>query len=61
MLAGMLEVSCRIVMKRIYVFGVVVAFCLVGWGYRAPISLQATSWMTAAGEYSKVVAEFGAL
>ena len=48
-------------MNRIYVVGVLVAVCLAGWGYQAPISLQATSWMTAAGEYGKAVAEFGAL
>jgi|TARA_B100001741_G_C16485696_1_gene567154 hypothetical protein len=48
-------------MKRIYVVGVLVAVCMAVWGYQAPISRHATSWMAAAGEYSKVVAEFGAL
>ena len=48
-------------MKRIYVVGVLVAVCFAGWGCQMPVSLQATSWMTAAGEYSKAVAEFGAL
>ena len=59
--AVMVEVSYGIVMKRIYVVVVLVAVCFAGWGYQAPLSLQATSLMEAAGEYSKSVAEFGAL
>lgn len=57
----MVEVSREILMKRIYVAGVLIAVCFAGWMYQAPISHQATSWMTATGEYSKAVAEFGAL
>ena len=59
--AVMVEVSQGIVMKRIYVVGVLAAVCFAGWVYQAPISYQATSLMSAAGEYSKAVAEFGAL
>ena len=59
--AVMVEVSREILMKRIYVAGVLIAVCFAGWMYQAPISHQATSWMTATGEYSKAVAEFGAL
>ena len=53
--------SREVVMKRIYVVGVLAAVCFAGWVYLAPISYQATSLMSAAGEYSKAVAEFGAL
>ena len=61
LLAVMVEVSQEIVMQQIYVVGVLVAVCFTGWLYQAPISHQATSWMTASGEYSKAVAEFGGL
>ena len=60
-LAVMVEVSSEIFMQRIYVVGVLVAVCLTGWLYQAPISHPATSWMTATCEYSKAVAEFGGL
>ena len=55
------EVSQGIVMKRIYVVGALAAVCFAGWVYQTPIGYQATSLMSAAGEYSKAVAEFGAL
>ena len=48
-------------MQRIYVVGVLVAVCFTGWLYQAPISHQATGWITTTAEYSKAVAEFGAL
>ena len=60
-LAVMVEVSSEIVMQWSYVICVLVAVCFTGWLYQAPISHQATNWMTATGEYSKAVAEFGAL
>ena len=60
-LAVMVEVSSEIVMQRIYVVGVLVAVCFTGWLYQAPISHQATGWITTTAEYSKAVAEFGAL
>ena len=59
--AVMLKRSRKVVMKRIYVVGVLAAVCFGGWVYQAPISYQATTLMSAAGEYSKAVAEFGAL
>ena len=57
----MVEVFEEIVMNRIYVLGVLAAVCFASWGYQAPISYQTTTLMSAAGEYSKAVAEFGAL